>query len=120
MEDFRKRAAKMVTLALGKQAGGGDANGVPDEGFLSNWPTIAAFMTWQGQDSKHPRQTASLTVFWEQGTFKAVLKDRATGKSLWATSETFAALLDTLEQRLNADVVEWREGGPVPPARRGR
>jgi hypothetical protein len=109
--EIARRLIARATEALKAPPGGHPCSDVELE---KDCPVFAAFMTYTGEAGKKQRRTATLTVFFEDGVFKAVLKDREEDRSLWASCDTLTGLLGTLEERLNADPVEWRRSGSPP------
>lgn len=72
------------------------------------WPAIHAFLTELEGENGQSRDTATLTLFAQDGMFKTSLNDRDSGCSLWASADGLLTALDALEALLNADVVPWR------------
>lgn len=60
-----------------------------------------------------PRETSTLLIFAEEGLWKAMLRDRDTEATLWATGETPEGALAVLEGLLRLDVAPWhvKKGG---------
>lgn len=55
------------------------------------------------------RETASLTIFSDEGIFKVVLNDREQGISMWAAGESVPEAFDQLEKRVGDENATWRE-----------
>jgi hypothetical protein len=53
-----------------------------------------------------------MTLFLDGSGLKACLNDRDTGRTGWATAESFTALLGLLERQLREAKVEWRAAKP--------
>lgn len=82
-------------------------------GFCSDlhslWPSVHDWLTMVTDDRGVKRQTSSLSVFMDDGTFKAVLNDKDAGRSLFVSGRTLWAALDALEAHLVAGTGEWRK-----------
>jgi len=72
-------------------------------------PTVAQFMAADCWPDGEVRERATLIVFVEDGAFKVCLSEKNMQATLWATSATFAGLLEALEDRLTADAPDWRK-----------
>lgn len=95
---------------------------VADAVFLKAYPQVFAYLADTAWEDGSSRETATLTVFVEEGVFKACLNDRATGRSGWVSGATFTGVLKSLESGLVSDDLAWRrkpQGGSLA-ARRGR
>lgn len=105
LSEFVKRA-----LATSQNIGPGQK--CKDEKFVKLYPAFAEFLTLEEIDGK-PRQTSTISLFWQQGMFRAFLNDRDAGLSLCVCSDTFQALWNVLEKTLVSDDPGWRPiGGP--------
>lgn len=58
--------------------------------------------------SGSPRRTGTITVFSEDGRFKAVLNDRQSGSACFVTSDSALGLLDAAEVILADGKGDWR------------
>ncbi len=77
------------------------------------YPIVHGFMTCREGDKKGEfRETASLTLFCEDGMFKVCLSDRESGATLWASSASFQGALDALEATAGKDEPGWRVRKP--------
>jgi len=80
-----------------------------DKDLEKLYPIMHGFLTCrEGEKKGEFRETASLTVFCEDGMFKVCLSDRESGATLWASSATFQGTLDALEATLGKDEPGWR------------
>lgn len=82
-----------------------------DTEWAKLYPAITEYMTLIIDDDKKPRQPSTLYIFAEGGVWKACLGDRDNDLSLWASGETIAELLESLEALLEADSPPWRMKG---------
>lgn len=71
-------------------------------------PTVAHFLGSDAWPDGEVRERSSLVIFVEDSVFKACLSEKNLQATLWATSATFAGLLEALEDRLTADAPDWR------------
>lgn len=90
-----------------KQAQNRDTQGSFDPTFQSDYPVLWQFLTVKTLDGQ-PRETSTLTLTVENGTWKAALNDRQNQQSLWVSSSNQAELLSTLELALQDDIQDWR------------
>jgi hypothetical protein len=81
---------------------------VSDPEFASKYPALHCFLCSTKTPKDAPRKTSSITLFCEDGGFKASLNERELGLSLYATGESVLGALEALETRLCAPKVEWR------------
>lgn len=86
-------------------AAGGSVN---DPAALKRWPDLCEFLSAVVWPDGAPRQPGSLSVFVEDGRFKAALHDRDQSLSAYLTSDALLGLLDGLEKHLKADDLDWR------------
>lgn len=80
-----------------------------DEDFARRWPTLAAYLSDTTWDDGKKRETATLTLFVDDGCLKACLSDRATARIAFVTETTLQGLLDVLQEGLEDDSIEWRK-----------
>lgn len=88
-----------------------DREMVIDDGcnWPSEFPGLWEYLTLTKFPDGAPRQTATLMVTMDDGTFKGCLNDRANGRSAWVSSRSPTGLLHVLEARLQEDSLEWRK-----------
>lgn len=85
-----------------------------DAAFTKTYPTLHAYLADTTWEDGEERETATVTLFVEEGLFKICLNDRALGRSAWLSGHTFTGLLKGLEAGLLSDELQWRrrpEGG---------
>jgi hypothetical protein len=97
-----------LASALKGQTSIGVSDDALDPGFLVEYPALHQFMCRQTNPDGSPRRPSSLTVFTEDGLFKACLNEKDLGLALYASGDTFPGALLALETRLHAPKVEWR------------
>ena len=84
-------------------------------------PALHEFLTVSVLPGGETRTPSTVTIFTEGGLFKACLSEKDADVNLFASGEGLEACLDNLEERLTAQVVDWRRkggGGSQKPARR--
>lgn len=80
-----------------------------DDKFAAQYPALYAYLTETQLESGKARQTATLVVFTEDGSWKCTLIERQYDLQLWDTSGSFLGLLDALEAKLLSDDPGWRK-----------
>lgn len=87
-----------------------DLEGVAPEGdpVLAACPCLVEHLTQSRWPDGKRREVSTLTVFLEEGRVKAALNDRAEKCSLWATADSVAAALASLESMLASGRPDWR------------
>ena len=89
----------------------GSQNGVSSPIFLVDWPEIANLVI-ERRKIKKPRQTPTVTMYFDAGRVGGCLNDRATGKALFATADDVLGLMQALDRKLMGDKPDWRDGRP--------
>lgn len=87
-----------------------------DSAFSKAYPALAEFLSLEAWDSETERTRGTLTVFWEEGAFKASVNDRDADQVAFVSKGTFKGLLDSIEKGLVGDSLDWRQSkgrGPV-------
>jgi len=79
-----------------------------DAAFKTKHPALFEYLTLRQYPDGSNRQTASLSVFHEDGLWKACLNERDTGLVLFVAEERHSDLLDALELLLQEDRPPWR------------
>lgn len=69
-------------------------------------------MTDSFWDDGSPRDRASILLFMEGSVAKLWVNDKAMGREAWVTAESHDAALDTLEEQLATESVQWRMSDP--------
>jgi len=80
-----------------------------DDSFAKDYEMLFEMMTHTTWDDGTPRQTSSLTIFAEDGCWKACLSDRELGTVTFVTSKTVLGLLVALEDGLEECTLDWRQ-----------
>lgn len=90
-----------------------------DERFQKKYPLVAEFLCCTQWDNGDPRQTSSLTIFFEGGFLKMSLNDRACSRSLYVTAASIDTCLVALEEHLTRDIPGWRDWPQKAGKRKG-
>jgi len=99
----------VLTAALGGRAKGAVAAAACDERLADECPILHAFISSEVGDDGAARSPSTLTVFVEDGMWKAVLHERQMQLNLFMTARGFYDLLAGLEGRLASGEAEWRK-----------
>jgi len=100
---------------------------LPDAAILAKCPWLAKtcpalheFLTVAILPDGSFRQVSTLTLFVEDGQFKLCLSEKEHDCTLFASGECLESVLECLEERLTAPVVDWRRKGGKGNSRPGK
>lgn len=102
--------SKFIQRAM-KAAPAAGATAPPDAYFAEAYPAVWEFVTVTHVDLdglEMKRQTATMSIFAQDGLWKVFLNDRETKQCVCVAAVTFTALLEVLEATLQGDEVPWR------------
>lgn len=103
-------------------ASAGARDAAPIDDVLDQYPLLAEQLVCTAYDGEPPgsRQTATLLIFGQDGTWKAALRDRQESRVLWVACSSLRAVFDTLEASLGDPTAVWRDDrmGGAPEAKR--
>lgn len=99
---------EMLRKPEGSAAGDRPGITLVDVKFKKDYPTLWDYLTQQQWDDGSARETAGLTMFVQDGLFKALLKDNDAGQCLWVAAHGFFDVLAALEKQASAPVADWR------------
>ena len=88
--------------------GSGQSDCMPDPEFQETFPAMSEFMTAPSYPDGSAREKATVSVFFEDGVFKACLNERDRGLVLFVSEAKFACLFEALELLLQGEHVPWR------------
>jgi len=111
MSKFRQNVDQRKVAGTSKQA-------ASDETMAASFPALLEYLTDREGQGGAVRQTATITLFAEDGMFKACLNDRQEGLSTWASGESVQDTIEALEGLLASGEAVWRRAGGGKP--RGR
>lgn len=80
-----------------------------DAGFLKEHPALCEYLTSETYPDGSHRHRSSVTVFSEDGFFKACLNEKDQGLVLFVAEASFNDLWPALELLLQADQIPWRK-----------
>jgi len=80
-----------------------------DVDFQTNYPALSEYLTSAAYPDGAVRQLATLTIFREDGWWKACLNEKDQGLVLFVAESRFGTLLEALELLLQEDHPPWRK-----------
>lgn len=80
----------------------------PDPFFAEKYEAMHEFLALEKWEDGSDRETGTMSVFLDQGQWKARLCDRDGGLVAFVSSEGFTGLLDALEEGLRDGSLDWR------------
>lgn len=94
-----------------KQATPGGSYAAPIDDILDRFPLLAEQLTATAYDGDPPgtRQTATLLLFGQDGSWKACLRDRQEQRTLWVAVHSLLNAFEALENALGDPEAVWRE-----------
>lgn len=104
-EKFMASFLKKALAAVKKNAAGVKG---PDDKWLEPFPALREFMTARkGEDGKE-RTPSPLSLSYDAGVFKGLLKEVDEGLMLWVSSGSYQGVLEALEGQLTSEAPDWR------------
>jgi hypothetical protein len=82
-------------------------------GWGQQFPALAEFLAAVRWDDGSSRVPGSLTLFTEDGTWKACLSDKDGGLVCFKSGDSPEGVLGALEGGLQVGGLEWRRGRPL-------
>lgn len=79
-----------------------------DPKFFSKYPGISEFLSLETWEDGSPRLRGTITLFFEEGLWKASLNDREYERSCFVTKHSLEALLTAIEVGIVKDSHDWR------------
>jgi len=80
----------------------------PEKSWEGKHSEIMAFLTDVAYDDGTPRELSTISLFVEDGMFKAALNDKDMRRSLYVTAESMLGALGALEATLLRGGGDWR------------
>jgi hypothetical protein len=103
---FKAMFMKKALAAIKKNAGGLKG---PEDKWLEPFPALKEFMTARkGEDGKE-RTPSPLSLSFDAGVFKGLLKEVDEGLMLWASAGSYQGVLEALEGQLTSEAPDWRK-----------
>lgn len=75
-------------------------------------PCLHEFLTLSKWDDGCPRKLGTVSIFWEDGSWKCWLNDKDGSRSACVSASSLAALLSKVDEKLHVDQLEWRKARP--------
>jgi len=75
-------------------------------------PALYEFLTMSRWDEKTPRRLGTISVFWEDGSFKVWVNDKDGQRCSCVSSFALRDCLLKVEAKLTDDSLEWRKARP--------
>lgn len=92
--------------------------GPPPDGteFGNRYMALFEWLTCSQYDDGTPRAPSTVTLFWAEGLFKAVLNDKEEIRSAFVSGRTVEDALEALDAGLLAGNLDWRRWKTNQPA----
>lgn len=81
---------------------------VPDHASLKAMPLLMEMLTTDRWDDGTPRLPSAISLFIEDGRWKAAINDKDLRASLYVTADTLVGALKALESALASPSPDWR------------
>lgn len=98
---------------------GGQSAEPVDRDFLLTFPALAEYLTAHAYPDGTARERSTVSVFFEDGQFKACLNERDQGLVLFVSEGKFGCLFEALELLLQSEHVPWRVSKQKPSSGSG-
>ena len=89
-----------------------------DAAFAKKYPALSEFLSVEAWDAETERIRGTISIFWEEGSFKASVNDRDADQVAFVSKGTFSGLLESIEKGLQADSLDWRHSKGKGPQKR--
>lgn len=106
MTQFLKRREKGATKAKEAAAAGVET---ADPSFSKKYPALSEFLACEEWSPGEERVRGTVSVFFEDGGFKAAVNDRDGERSAFVSKGAFTGLLEAIEKGLQAGSLDWRD-----------
>ena len=92
-----------------RKVGGESAAPMIGGPFGTKYPGLWDHLTQLKWEDGSPRVPSSLLVFQQDGSLKAMLRDKSAGLCFWAAARTWEGLLQAVEAGIQDPAAEWRQ-----------
>src|ERR1700680_260377 len=79
-----------------------------DEAFTKKYPQLTEYLVSSQYDDGSARETASLSLYTQDGSWGVSLNDRDNQRSLYCVATTLPEAFAALEKHCGADSADWR------------
>lgn len=86
----------------------GDGLGVRLCPLVDRFPALWEYLTETADEEGKARQTATLLITLDGDRLKAWFNDRDNSRSAWVSGSTLTGVLESLEEGLKGDELDWR------------
>lgn len=106
-------------MAIGKRPTA-DVNGhaLPAEGNRDAWgdqfPVLFDYLTATTWEGGEPRETANLTLFWQDGMFKVCIHDKDLNRVLFVAGASVLEALSRADRDIESGRADWRPSKDRP------
>lgn len=84
---------------------------VADDGFTKKYPTLHMYLTDAAWEDGSSRECSTISLFVEEGRFKAAMNDKALKRSVYVAADTLTGVLQALEKAVGSPEADWRAWG---------
>jgi len=107
-DTYRSNAMGLLGKIAKKVAERGCVQGKPDTASRKKYPLLVELMTEATDEAGNARELSSLTVKFQDGTWRIGVHEPNLEVSMWASAGTLDSLLEAVESRLGAEDADWR------------
>jgi len=117
---YRSIVMGFIQRSLAKAKNVGPTAACADVQLAKQFPALFEFMTCVKHEDGSSRKVSTVTLYFDQGQFKAFLNDKDSLKSLCVVGPTLASIWIALEASITSDDPQWRDlSQPSAPKRPG-
>lgn len=113
---LRCEMSQFVKRPVTPSGSSGDSDAGVSPAFRAKFPALVEFLTELAFEDGTPREPSTLLTFIEDGVWKLCLNDRALGRTLWVSGDTFTSTVESMERSLEDGTGCWRKAWK-PPAK---
>lgn len=119
LEKIKEIRMGFISRSLAKAKTVGPMAACADLKLAKEQPALFEFLTCTKNDDGSSRRVSTITLYFDNGQFKAFLNDKDSQKSLCVVAPTVQGLLIALEASVTSDEPQWRDlpqpGAPKRP-----
>ena len=107
-EGLTRMAGNLLKRLAKERAHRPAGQGAADAESKKRYPALTELLTDRTDADGNERDLSSVTIKFQEGSWKGAIHEPNMEMSLWCSSATLTGLLDVLEERLNAEDADWR------------